>query len=1439
MNPSAATEEANTISSNTGEDHPLPLNLEFMFGKGFLSSEDVDLSDWLTLESLRMEIPDLSFPFDAGGGVGRFRDTRCQIREVELSIDEGGLTRRLERAADSLGEFGDIRIQFLEDAVHVSLRLEAFDSESHLGFRASLIPPEPPRADELHLSLYDYRWFGPLPYPGRLLAFEWLTGVLNTPHFSAPGRGRPFQVGVAGDIASFRPFKLLLIDLFPRHGWKLPSLAGVVLDEVQIAPGTMTIRASSQDERWQTDTEPIHELRNTREGRRALAAYESKELFTSADEALFAGEIDRALEQLSYDREQYGLHPQLASRLLDCLLADPTTGNLAEARSLCDDLLEDDPAELRAHLAQPVLALLSEGKAATLEAFDALSDLLRERGDLQDWILAELAAADLLREDDPEGAARRLRDVLKATPHSLPVLERLRELYERLGDRDQLEDVLKRLTGVYADRTKLHRTYLELARHLMHRAGELAEARHYLQKALDLDSQSLEALEALGESYAATDKPMRAVKAYSSAARIAEDRGELARARQLQFRVAHLWSGELDDSRQALLGVRRALSTTESELDAATSLDRPQAIEFARQLAFAARLCEQLDRREEAIGHWSEVVNLLERIVDADDVPSRAVGTVESPDPNSPVGRLAEAHGRLADLYIRRDRHGAAENHWRRALELDPNDRANIRNLAELYRDRDEPEKLVELLKSRLRTAQSHRRSKEIHARLAQIFEKQGAEERAEKHREHAERFAQREADAGSDEAGEEGWRHEAATEPAVLPLDDEETPDEETSDEEASEENTGANLVPPPAEFEEEEERDFADEEPDTGAATEAVDSESLRERLPEIGPHDETLPPESVPGDRDFDTTSKTRKLSKPPEDRDFDTTSKTRKLSKPPEDAPDDRDFDTTSKTRKLSKPPDALDEERARQPAERTENTEDTSDSVDAPPRDESAPADPSEEGTAAPSDSSLEAFRSEYKQLLNTRASQSNPGDPSSDTTRDEGKSISPGTTGAREGSGDLRDEELQETVRSRQPPEVRERIELARSSGDDEQLADVLEEVLEARERSPETVDLTEGETLELRRELAELLYFELEETDRARPHLEILHRDDPEGLGGDETVLRALEAIYEREGDAEGQVAVLESQLEASEDPERIRMFRPLLARLYWEELGDVERATELLGATLDDEPDHEGAHRLMADIELERERPERAADHLRTVSEVAGTGIDALEDERRLADVLGDELGRSAEAAEHYERVLEQTPGDSRALEGLKTCRRESGDWEGYLDALAHELGVLTGRPGAFDGRELGTLDPETIDPAQRVPASQILAEAAETIDEQLDDPRRAHRASGVAIELWDENVESIERRIELDRTLDEPRALAADLKRLAELLLDPEARFSALFEAAEIWQDLDELKRACGTLQRAVEAGANSDSEIADLERARQQLDEVQLELDRKGD
>ncbi|RAL22460.1 hypothetical protein DL240_11485 [Lujinxingia litoralis] len=1478
--------------SQQDANNPLGLALDFMFGRGYLWAERQPISDWITLESLRMEIPDLKFPFDARAGLDRFRHTRAWVREAEFAISEVGLGDLLSEAAAQLEGFEELQVRFLEDAAHISLRLKAFGADSYLSFRAALIPPEPARADEVHLSLYDYRAYGPLPYPARLVAYELLTSLLNAPRLRSPGRGRSFTVGLAGDIVIFRPLKLLFLHVFPRVGWKLPNLSGVVLESARVRPGVLTIRAISEDAPAEQRREARGLVAST-EGTRALASYEAKELFSHADQALFDGQVRQAIALLASYRDLYGLHPELVARQLDCLVAEPTPSHLAEAESLRRELVAVDEGDLAAALVGPNLALASgRDDARVVEAYETLSQRLRERQETRDWVLCELAIARRLASDAPERCAERLREVLRLDPRNRPALELLSQMYERLGERAGLEETLKRLTGVYSDRQTLKDTYLKLARHLMDRQGDLAESRMYLERVLRLDPGELEALHILGESYVLGGEPLRALKAFGSAARAAQAEGEHRRASRLYQRVGQIWFEELEDANQALLSFRRALGLASAE-DGQFDEDRTEPLEWA------GAMCEVLERDEEATGYWSELLPMRERAWEV----SRGT-EVEA----ERCQALIRTYRRLGEVYERRQRWEAAASQMRRVLELDPTDDPARHWMIDYLRQAGQPEELIGLYRALIAGADSSERRIELLQELAELYASLGLVEDAQeqlrlalredvgrvelratlvellsRHRryetlrealeelltrttEHRVRW-ELGVELGRACAQASRWRESARAYLQAVQL----MPAERVSLEGAADalsqivdaEGVAAeapigshkvgrlleNVLIRLAELEASPaaQRELllqiavlAQERGDRAAAAEA------RERARALDVPEDEASAEGV--DQRLDAMLD-RLVEEAPEVED--------EREVEPDDAPEPETGDAPpvgafrKRFESMIKRPatlprvDEVERESALGKILRGVQTDEDAPSAasDVPPEPTSKvevvlprPAgDRPPEARVRPPEASgiAQRFTLQRSEDAGAEGAAFDSAAKASSFAKDEQERVEQIDDIAPPNASDphrMVREQAPTTSPHVHPVQLAlSELEEARASDEPESLARALRAVVELTRADGGEV-IGSARRLALQRELGELLYYELEDAGGARAHLEAVRDADPQGLGKTAGVVNALEAIYEEEGDVAARLRLLEARLEGAESSEMATTYRLLIAQLIWDEREDAESAREWLEQVLESDPRHEAAHRLLADMALDAQSWDVAAKHLAVVVQVAGGGIDAVETERELAELLLHRLNRPEDARTHYERVLASAPGDAMALEGVKACQAALDDWMGYVESLARELGLLLGKPGGLTIKAMMRLQPEEVAPALAVPASQIVSDAAHIVETNLERDDAAWRLWGMAFELWPEHVEALERRIALDRAMEKWADLAHDLEAYALMLLDASQRFDALAEAADLYRDrLDESAAARGLYAEALAL-------VEGLEPAPERLDEVRRALKR---
>lgn len=1423
------------MDARANTDNPLGLNLDFVYGRGYLWAEAEHVSHWVTLERLRMEIPDLSFPFDVRGGLDRFRNTRCWVQELDLAVDEAGVAQLLRGLSGQLDGFHDLDVRFLDGVALLSARVSAFGDDTFLTFRLAPLPGRPGGSDEIELLAHDPRAYGPMPLPARQLVHTLLERIVEA---ASAAIGGSFALRLEDGLLRLRPLKLVLLHVFGRHGWKLPNLSRVEVGDLLCQPGSARIRARGPQEDWTRDSSTGSSSSHLSH---ALAAEEARHLFREGDRAVAAGRLEQALRVYQSLQDRYRMHTGLVERIIDVLLSSPEPANVSEAESLIRDLDRQTGESLVAARARARLAEITGSDADQRDAYRALADLLSTRGETVDRALCEVVAARASASTDDD-ARTRLWTALRVEPRNRAALLQLRDILARQGRHAELEDVLKRLTGVAGSDEDLIATYLQLASHLIE-TSEPDEARVFLQRALRVAPDDVAVLDLLGESWVRSSEPARAVKMLGGAAQSAIEREDFANAAALLARIAGLWSDALDNPDQALLQIRRAI-------DIAEQLEDEDALERAHRLTVAARLCDRRGLDSDAVAYWTETLAALE--------------LAESRTSNNQRldvrRRLAQAHREIAAAYRKRGRLDVAATHDRRLVEMDPTDVEAIDSLEAYYREHDTLERFARVLREAVDTIGNSPESVELRQRLAQRYVELDRSDQAAATLEQAmsiapgseriranltgllreteqldrlrrvlemvlDRVQQRGAKWAL--AMELGDLHEELGDPQaalkfrdmathILPARDDaydaarrlletDAADRGWDARSSLSTTTGSALL------------DLlqrqVDAAPDARRRTELLDQ--LASIAATIGDDERAREATELREESAAEVEALEQKLME--EDSDWSEATVAR------DEVTDENDFDRGTRRTRLV--------------------TEEDSDEVDgnktSVPRANTAPAPParkiqSPQSTAAaqadaPSgDQAVESFRNEFEaatrkppklrdlgevgddsplaRILRRRPTAADP-ETLSEASDAPNATSRPEAIADPEGDDPITPELDRETLE--------QAIREARKDDDFAALADALESLLTR-------VFLEDGERAELAFELGELLYYDLEDGDRALDWLLEVRKLDPTGYGAKTGVLNAIEAIYEERGSVDGRVEILRARLEQASSDELADTYRLLLAQLEWEERDDVAAARTWLDEVIARDDRHEGARRLLADVAIEQNEWAQAAEHLRIALSVSGDGLDSIELRKRLARLLVEELDRPADAKKHFEQVLRDAPGDTAAVQGLRACLKALGDWDGYVASLADELRLLLGRTLSPDEEADWFVDIETstVPDPLRIPASQVLGDIARVHEEERDAPESAHRLWGVVHSLWGEHVEALERRIDLGRKLEDHVALAADLELYAEVLLDAAARFEALVEAATVQaEELSDLDAAATLVMKAIRAGEDSDDVTAE--------------------
>ena len=370
--------------------------------------------------------------------------------------------------------------------------------------------------------------------------------------------------------------------------------------------------------------------------------------------------------------------------------------------------------------------------------------------------------------------------------------------------------------------------------------------------------------------------------------------------------------------------------------------------------------------------------------------------------------------------------------------------------------------------------------------------------------------------------------------------------------------------------------------------------------------------------------------------------------------------------------------------------------------------------------------------------------------------------------------------------------DARQRLEgLAAVTGSWEEAVGALEDEIE---KSPDPVSAART-----RIRVASLHLERLERPDRAISHLRAVLEETNEALGALRVRAAEMLAGLFREQKNWGDLAeVLETRLAVLESPAARAEALRELAQLYLEELDDPETAFRASCRAVRADPSSRVSIENAETLAAAGERWDELSALYEDLAEDADTPAIAAAYLRRVGEILERKLGKKERARLAYRLALEKRPEDRTALHALGRLAEQVGDWEEVVELLEREAAC-------------------TEDDAELL---RVRLRLARVLEEQLDDSDRAAEQYKHVVRTNPRHVEALEA---LDRLFErrggEPAARLGVLQ-LRIRVVPEEQRVDLLKRMARI--ALDEIERpgdAIRYLTSAQEADPGN-TEIKDM-------------------
>jgi tetratricopeptide (TPR) repeat protein len=484
LSPRHADPRLEGASGGDGDDERPRLRLVLTRGRLGVELERPFTLAPLSVEDLALSFTDVRFPVDLSGGVDAFRHRRGRLERLRIALPAAAVASWAPPRLRGLCGPGTPACVLapVEDGWLVGVSHEA----CALAFEVLIAPIR----GDVRLLATAARGLG-LGGPPQLVAMRALEAL-----------ARPLGALRAGVLALEGAAGAVGRALLPLAGMRAAAAPG----ELAWAPA----RAGLEETVLAADVEEMPASASER----VLRALELAEIVAPAEEALLAGDVDRARAGYIASLERAPRHPEVARRLAELDLA---VGGRGRAEAALGTLTEALPAMEAGILGARLLAMVGDPgaraayrRAAAREPYGPLAAL--------GWL--EVAA---LADGDPSGAREALDEAVARAPSFAPV--RWRRLETRLvagdvrGAREDAEHLEASARGAAARHAVLRAAGERMARQRLFReALELFErSLRYLPDAPEAVARMAGALEALGHR-------RRALELYGRAVSLARDK---------------------------------------------------------------------------------------------------------------------------------------------------------------------------------------------------------------------------------------------------------------------------------------------------------------------------------------------------------------------------------------------------------------------------------------------------------------------------------------------------------------------------------------------------------------------------------------------------------------------------------------------------------------------------------------------------------------------------------------------------------------------------------------------------------------------------------------------------------------------------------------------------------------------------------------------------